>query len=76
MGGAVGACISHPRPSRPLRTCCLLEALLDKLGPLLTRHFARGFQSTLAGDLKDAYIVWLEKPNKPPTTVGGGLRPI
>ena len=40
MGGAVGACISHSRPSRPLRTCCLLEALLDKLGPLLTRHFA------------------------------------
>ena len=42
---------------------------------MLARHFAKGSESTLEGDLRDSHVVWLEKPNKPPTSVGA-LRPI
>ena len=63
----------HCAPAASWRLCS--TSISSRLGPLLTRHFAKGSESTLEGDLRDAHVVWLEKPNKPPTSVGA-LRPI
>ena len=64
---------SHCAPAAAWRLCS--ACISERLGPLLQRHFAADSQSRLVGDLRDANVVWLEKPNKPPTTVGA-LRPI
>ena len=63
----------HCAPAASWRLCS--ACISDRLGPLLSQHFAAGSQSTLVGDLRDAHVVWLEKPNKPPTSVTA-LRPI
>ncbi|CAE7555833.1 GIP [Symbiodinium sp. CCMP2592] len=63
----------HCAPAASWRLCS--SCISDRLGPLLARHFSAGSTAQLVGDLKDAHVMWLEKPGKPPVTVGA-LRPI
>ncbi|CAE7664507.1 unnamed protein product [Symbiodinium sp. CCMP2592] len=63
----------HCAPAASWRLCS--SCISDRLGPLLARHFSAGSTAQLVGDLRDAHVVWLEKPGKPPVTVGA-LRPI
>ena len=63
----------HIAPNAAWRLCA--DTLCSKLTVALNRHFQAGSPATLQGDMKDAHVIWLPKPSKPPTDVGS-LRPI
>ena len=45
------------------------------LGPSLQRHFGAGSVAQLQGEMRDANVTWIPKPDKPPVSVRS-LRPI
>ncbi|CAE7773628.1 pol [Symbiodinium sp. CCMP2592] len=71
--GAGKAVPKHVAPASAWRICA------DIISPLLGRgirsHFKKGSPGRLDADWRDTHVVWLAKPNKPPTMVSN-MRPI
>ena len=63
----------HVAPAAVWRACA--DILSPILGQALRDHLQEGQACQLQGDWKDTHVVWLDKPNKPPTAVSN-MRPI
>ena len=63
----------HVAPASAWRACA--DILSPVMGNCLRHHFKKGTPGSLAADWRDTHVVWLDKPNKPPTSVSN-MRPI